>query len=117
VLYPGYNAMIAFNPHDSLENNFKVLDLKCDDWHQVKNDFQCYAQGLRMIDCNGSALSWNKPQSCSMLVVSTDDFDNIYYIFTRSPYTHNQMIQFMRGFPFRLSNAIYMEGGPQTSLF
>lgn len=117
ALYPGYNMMIAFNPTDTLKNNFKVLDLKCDDWHNVKKDFQCYAQGLRMIDCNGFPMNWKKPQSCSMLVVCSDDLGNIFYIFTRSPYTHNQMIHFMGSFPFRLSNAIYMEGGPQTSLF
>lgn len=118
TLYPGYNAMIAFNPKHSSKPNFTVFDLKCDNWDLVKKDYSSYAQGLRMIDCNGDALGWNKKeQSCSMLVVAVDDHQNIYYIFSRSPYSHNQMIDFMRNFEFRLINAIYMEGGPQTSLF
>jgi hypothetical protein len=27
------------------------------------------------------------------------------------------MIEFMRSFPFRLTHAIYLEGGPETSLY
>lgn len=118
ALYPNYNAMIAFNPVDSNKTRFTVLDLKCSNWENVKSDYSCYAQGLRMIDCNGEALSWNKKQqSCSMLVTATDKKGNIYFIFARSPYTHNEMINFMRALPFGLTNAIYMEGGPQTSLY
>lgn len=118
TLYPNYNAMIAFNPKDSLKSKFTVLDLKCEDWDKVKTDYHCYAQGLRMIDCNRQPLSWNKKnQSCSMLVTAVDALGNIYFIFSRSPYTHNEMIEFMLAFPFQLNNAIYMEGGPQTSLF
>lgn len=118
TLYPNYNAMIAFNPKDSLKWKFTVLDLKCENWEKVKTDYHCYAQGLRMIDCNSQPLSWNKKnQSCSMLVTAVDALGNIYFIFSRSPYTHNEMIEFMLDFPFKLTNAIYMEGGPQTSLF
>lgn len=118
ALYPNYNAMIAFNPADSLDAKFTVFDLKCTDWNAVKSDYSCYAQGLRMIDCDGKALEWNKKkQSCSMLVTAIDKAGNIYFVFSRSPYTHNEMIGFMLGMPEKLTHAIYMEGGPQTSLY
>lgn len=114
----GYNSMIALNPLDTLKSNFTILDLKCNSWEVVKNDYHCYAQGMRMIDCNGEALSWNKKnQSCSMLVAALDPKGNIYYIFTRSPYTHNEMISFLQSLPYELINAIYIEGGPETSLY
>lgn len=118
VFNPAYNSMIALNPVDSADSRFAILDLKCDSWENVKSDYNCFAQGMRMIDCNGEALGWNKKnQSCSMLVAATDPLGNIYYVFSRSPYTHNEMISFMLGFPFELSNAIYLEGGPETSLY
>lgn len=118
TIRPGYNSMIALNPKDSLQNSYTILDLECDGWDNVKDDYHCYAQGMRMIDCNGQALGWNKrKQSCSMLVAATDPAGNIYYIFSRSPYTHNEMIQFIKGFPYDLSHAIYIEGGPETSLY
>jgi hypothetical protein len=113
-----YNSMIAFNPIDTLETPFKVLDLECENWHEIKDDYQTFAQGLRMIDCNHGLIGWNKrKQSCSMLVTAMDPLHRVYFIFTRSPYTHNEMIQFMSSMPFELYNAIYMEGGPETSLY
>jgi hypothetical protein len=118
TLRENYNSMIAFNPVDSLETSFKVLDLECENWHEIKDDYHSFAQGLRMIDCNQGLIGWNKrKQSCSMLVTAIDPLHRVYFIFTRSPYTHNEMIQFMSSMPFELYNAIYMEGGPETSLY
>ncbi len=71
-----------------------------------------------MIDCNGEALNWNKKnQSCSMIVAASDDKGNIYYIFTRSPYTHNDIIKFLLSLPFHIKETIYLEGGPETSMY
>ncbi len=118
TVHPSYNTVIAFNPIDSLDPNFDIIDLTCDNWPSIKSDYNCYAQGMRMIDCNGSALGWNKRnQSCSMLVCSIDEAGNIYFIFTRSPYTHNDMIKFLLSFPFTIKETIYMEGGPETSFY
>ncbi|MES2590143.1 MAG: phosphodiester glycosidase family protein [Bacteroidota bacterium] len=117
-IHPNYNSMIAFNPKDSSLAKFSVLDLECTPWEKVKKDYNSYAQGLRMLDCDGKAIGWNKrKQSCSMLITAHDEKGFLYFIFCRSPYTHNEMIAFMQKFPFKLVNAIYMEGGPQTSLY
>lgn len=115
---PAYKAMIAMHPVDSLNPKFDILDLHCESWESVNRQYHTYAQGMRMIDCNGEPLGWNKRnQSCSMLVAALDHENNLYYIFSRSPYTHNEMIRFMLDFPFELTNAIYLEGGPETSLY
>lgn len=115
---PAYKAMIAMHPVDSLNPKFDILDLHCESWESVNRQYHTYAQGMRMIDCNGDPLGWNKRnQSCSMLVAALDHDNNLYYIFSRSPYTHNEMIRFILDFPFELTNAIYLEGGPETSLY
>ncbi|MES2799397.1 MAG: phosphodiester glycosidase family protein [Bacteroidota bacterium] len=115
---PDYNSMIAFNPKDSSDSKFEIYDLTCDQWKTVKTKYRCYAQGMRMIDCNGEAMEWGKKQqSCSMLVAAKDEYGKIWLIFSRSPYSHNKMIEFMKGFKEDLRNAIYLEGGPETSLY
>lgn len=115
---PNYNSMIAFSPRDTTNSEFDILDLECENWSEVCDQYNCYAQGMRMIDCNGEQLDWNKrKQSCSMLVAAKDELGRIWFIFSRSPYTHNQMIAFMDGFKEDLRNAIYLEGGPETSLY
>ena len=117
-IHPNYKTMIAFNPKDSLEKSFTVCDLDCDSFASVKNKYNCLAQGLRMLDCNSEPIGWNKrKQYCSQLITTIDDLGNVYLIFVRSPYLHNEMIAYMREMKLNLYNAIYMEGGPQTSLY
>ena len=115
---PSYNAVIAFNPINSSDSKFIINDITCNSWDSLKSDYHCFAQGMRMIDCNGEALNWNKKnQSCSMIVAASDDKGNIYYIFTRSPYTHNDIIKFLLSLPFHIKETIYLEGGPETSMY
>ncbi len=117
-LYPSYGGMIAFNPSDSTIDNFEILDLEHMPWDSVKTCYYSYSQGMRMIDCKGTPLTWNKKnQLCSMLLCAIDDQGYVYYIFTRSPYTHNEMIRFLLAMPFNIRGAIYLEGGPEASLY
>lgn len=117
-LFPNYKSLIAFNPKDSTERKFTICDLECDSFRTVSSKYACLAQGLRMLDCNGDPIGWNKrKQYCSQLISTIDDVGNLYLIFVRSPYLHNEMIAYMREMKLNLYNAIYMEGGPQTSLY
>ena len=117
-LLENFNLMLALGPKpNSQRANIEVLDLTCASWEQEQQNFSGFAQGLRMIDCNGNPMNWQKKvQSCSMLVAAEDQKGWFYLIFTRSPYTHNQMIGFMTEMPYGLHDAIYLEGGPETSL-
>ena len=118
TLNPSYNSMLALSPTDSTQPHCKLIDLTCESWKSVQPKFSTFAQGPRMIDCNGEPMSWNKKkQSCSMLVASTDEAGRIYLVFSRSPYSHNEMISFLLQLPFPLTKTIYLEGGPETSLY
>ena len=112
-----FRSMIALNPKTKNRRNIEILDLTCESFYAQKQLFGSLAQGLRMINCEGTAMAWNKRnQSCSMMVAAQDEKGWFYLIFCRSPYTHNQMIRFMKDMPYHLTNAIYLEGGPETSL-
>jgi hypothetical protein len=113
-----FNLMLAMSPNVLHRENIEVLDLTCENFDKIKNEFNSYAQGLRMIDCNGKPMFWKKKiQSCSMIIAAEGTDNKFYIIFCRSPYTHNQMIEFMLKMPYGIRNAIYLEGGPETSLF
>ncbi|AEA44794.1 hypothetical protein [Fluviicola taffensis] len=114
----GWNVMFAMNPLDSANaNNAVVYDMQCIPFDSIQHKYQSFAQGLRMLDCSGNPMNWKKNQSCSMLVCAHDDQENLIVIFNRSPFSQNQLIGFMKQFPTPLHNAIYMEGGPETSLY
>jgi hypothetical protein len=118
TIHPTFNSMFAFHPTDTTKNSYDIIDLECQSWEQVKKRYSSYAQGLRMLDCDGKPMNWTKrKQSCSMLVAAKDGQGRLVLIFTRSPYLHNDMIRFLQLFPMKLTHAIYMEGGPETSLY
>lgn len=109
-----YNMMICANPKSDTLPAFDIVDLTIHPWDSIHNLYNSFAQGLRMIDGNGKPMHW-KNQVCSQLIVAKDTLGMIYFIFNRSPYSQNYMIDFMVNMGLR--DAIYMEGGPQASLF
>jgi hypothetical protein len=114
-----YNAMMTLNPKDTTENPFEIHDFTCNSWDKLKNNYHSFCQGMRMIDCGGNAMAWDKRpgQSCSMVVSSTDIDGNIYFAFCASPYTHQAMINFLLSLPIQFRTTIYLEGGPEASLY
>ena len=119
VFNPSGNAMMSFNPVSDTIRNFRIVDLTCEDWDCLQPQYHTFCQGMRMLTCNGTPLAWDKnpKQSCSMLLASTDAAGAIYFIFCRSPYTHQAMIGFIKQLPFDLGTTIYLEGGPETSFY
>ncbi len=118
TLQSSYNCMIALNPIDTSDMDFKIVDLTCNEWTSLEWRYASFSQGMRMLDCRGNPLSWNKKnQLCSMLIAATDSSGLIYFIFSRAPYSHNDMIAFLRSLRLGLCNAVYLEGGPETSLY
>lgn len=116
-LEPEFNSMLAFHPADSMNPSYDIIDLECTQWNQVNKNYFAFAQGLRMLDCNGTPLDWRSRQWCSMLVAAKDPDGKLILVFSRSPYLHNEMIRFLGMFPMKLTHAIYLEGGPETSLY
>ena len=117
-IHPNYNGVIALHPKDSTYATPALVDLKCESLKSVDSNFDSYIQCMRMLDCTGEVLSWGKKkQACSMLVMSMDREGKLYLIFSRSPYTHNQFISFVKQLEIPLVNTVYLEGGPETSLY
>jgi hypothetical protein len=114
-----YNAMMVMHPIDSTMPSFKIIDMTCQPWDSVKDCYHSHCQGMRMLDCEGKAMAFSKnpTQSCSMILISTDTEGIIYIVFSRSPYTHLKMIDFLKTFPLNLKQTVYLEGGPETSLY
>jgi hypothetical protein len=114
-----FNAMLAMHPKDPKKPAFDIIDLTCRDWTKVKNQYHSLCQGMRMINCSGEGMPFTKrpDQSCSMILTATDLQGNLYIVFTRSPYTHRDMIGFLIGLPLNIRTTVYLEGGPETSLY
>lgn len=114
-----YNVMMAMNPKRSSDTSMIISDMICRNWTLLRSKYQTLCQGMRMIDANGNPMAWDKRpgQACSMVVGATDMAGNIYFIFTRSPYTHQKMIHFLFGLIPNVRTTVYLEGGPEASLY
>jgi hypothetical protein len=114
-----YNALLAMHPKDTQKPAFEILDTYEKDWDKIKNQYHSVCQGMRMINEKGEGMAFTKrpDQSCSMILAATDTAKNLYFIFTRSPYTHLSMIKFLQGLPLNIRTTVYLEGGPETSLY
>ncbi len=114
-----YNVMMALNPKQGPGPDMVLYDLTCTSWESIQTSYQTFCQGMRMIGCNGNRMAWNKNpgQSCSMVIGASDIAGNIYFIFTRSPYTHQKMIGFLISLIPDIRTTVYLEGGPEASLY
>ena len=114
-----YNALLAMHPKDPQKPAFEIIDTYQKDWEKIKTQYHSVCQGMRMINDKGEGMAFTKrpDQSCSMILAATDAEHNLYFIFTRSPYTHLNMIKFLQGLPLNIRTTVYLEGGPETSLY
>jgi len=114
-----YNGILAMHPKDKKKPPFEIIDITYHPWEKVKTQYHSLCQGMRMIGEKGEGMEFSKrpDQSCSMIVTANDDAGNLYIVYTRSPYTHRAMIGFLQGMPFNVSTTVYLEGGPEASLY
>ena len=114
-----YNVMMAMNPKQLSDTSMIITDMTCRNLESVKLKYHTLCQGMRMIDGNGDAMAWDKRpgQLCSMVIGATDKAGNIYFIFSRSPFSHPQMIMFLFRLIPEIRTTVYLEGGPEASLY
>lgn len=114
-----YNVMMAMNPGHLSDTAMLITDMTCRNWESLRSNYHTLCQGMRMIDGSGNPLAWDKRpgQSCSMVIGATDISGNIYFLFTRSPYTHQQVIRYLMRLIPNIRTTVYLEGGPEASLY
>lgn len=116
---PGFNALLAFNPADSTLPPLRIIDMQNENWKPLLDQYQSCFQSIRMIDNLGHPVYWkSRPvQYCSMTLLAVDQEGQVLFLFTRSPYSANEMIDFMLKSPLHVASAMYLEGGPEASLY
>lgn len=119
VFKDAFNALLAFNPKSSSLPKIIIIDLINEKYEDYKSEYQCYVQSIRLIDNTGKAIYWSEKSklSCSMTLLAIDKKGNILFLFTRSPYKPNEMIDFMLLSDLKIKTAMYLEGGPEASFY
>ena len=111
------NTIAAFNRKDKSVPEVQIIDRKCQNWDELKTKYNSFSQSIRMVDCNQNN-KWQVDQKMwSMVVMSMTKDGKVLFIFTRSPYTVHDFINMLLKLPLNIHNMMYLEGGPEASLY
>ncbi len=110
-------AVLAFNPVDSGVPEVQIIDRECQDFENLKGKYRTLIQSIRMVSCEQQNVWSPQPTAWSTLAIGMDKSGKVLVVFCRHPYSVHDLIEILLSLPLSLHNAMYLEGGPQASLF
>ncbi len=111
------NAFLAFDPVDDQVPPVQIIDRRCQDFEKLGKKYGTVIQGIRMVDCRQRNRWSPQPGKWSMVVAAMDRQDRLLFIFTRSPYRVHDFVNMLLNLPLEIRNMMYLEGGPEASLY
>ena len=111
------NAMVAAEPTDPKLPRFQIIDREAQDWKSLVNQYRYVTQGIRMVDSHGKNRWAEQPRMWSIALMGIDGKGKALMIFCRSPFTVHVMIDMLLRLDIDLKRAMYLEGGPEASLY
>jgi hypothetical protein len=113
----GQNAFLAFNRKDDSVPRAQIIDRRCQDFPKLRKKYHTIIQGIRMVDCRQKNTWSLQKKKWSMVVAAVDKKGRVLFIFTRSPYRVHNYIKMLLALPLGIHNMMYLEGGPEASLY
>jgi len=111
------NTILAFNRVDENVPEIQLVDCECQDFNYLRQKYRSFVQSIRMISCSHQNV-WSKQDTkWSTLAVAMDTQGNILFLLNRTPLSVHDFIEILLSLPLSLKSAMYLEGGPQASLY
>lgn len=95
----------------------RILDRSCEDAVAISRDYGAVAQNIRMIDCHRRNIWAAQPRKWSTACVGTDGAGRVLLIHTRAPWVTHDLVDRLLELPLDLRRLMYVEGGPEASLY
>jgi exopolysaccharide biosynthesis protein len=112
-----HKAVLAFNPIDETVPEIQIIDLTCQEFETLKFKYNTLIQGIRMISCRQENVWSKQNKRWSISALGIDKDRNALFIFSESPYSVHDFINFLLSLPISIYNAMYLEGGPEATLY
>lgn len=114
----GYNAMLAFNPVDSFLYPIKIFELDLSSFDSIERRYNTLLQNIRMVDSTQRNVWAQSNQIYSIAAMAVDRENNLLMVHSRTPYSVHDFIDILiNNRNLNIYNAMYLEGGPESSLF
>jgi uncharacterized protein YigE (DUF2233 family) len=111
------NAVFAADPVDPSLPPVTIVDRTCAEPAGFETRYRILVQNIRMLDCKGRNTWSPQPRRWSTAAVGMDAGGRILFIHCRSPYSTHDFIDILRALPLELARLMYVEGGPEASLY
>ncbi len=112
-----YNCVFACAPLEENVPQAQIIDLKCQDFKIWKSKYLSFSQSIRMISCRQKNVWQQQPRKWSIAALAVDKEGDLLFIHCRSPYSVHDFIEMLLQLPLNIYNAMYLEGGPEASLY
>jgi uncharacterized protein YigE (DUF2233 family) len=111
-----YGALFALDPLGPGLAAPAILDADCEDTKALEPRYGTVLQSMRMIGCKGGNLWAKSERKWSAAALGIDGAGRVLFIHARSPWDMRDFIGNLQGLPLGIARAMYLEGGPETSL-
>jgi hypothetical protein len=95
----------------------RILDRSCEDAAGIARKYRVAIQDIRMIDCRRRNVWAPQPRKWSTACVGLDGKGRVLLIHARAPYATHDLIDLLLRLPLDLERLMYVEGGPEASLY
>jgi len=116
-LNTSHKAVLAFNPVDATVPEIQIIDLKCQDFERLKDKYQTLIQGIRMISCKQENVWEKQDKRWTIAAFGIDKAGNGLFILTESHHSVHDFTNILLSLPVSLYNVMYLEGGPDATLY
>jgi hypothetical protein len=111
------NAVLVAEPDDPARPPARILDRTCDDVPRESASYRVVVQNIRMLDCQGRNVWARQARRWSTACVGADAAGRILLVHVRAPFSTHDLIEVLRALPLGLTRLMYVEGGPEASLY
>jgi hypothetical protein len=115
---PVFGAFMVFNPIDTSYPRVQFVDRRLqDNWKELIGKYHTAIQNYRIIS-EGKKRGWpQEGRLHSTAAIGMDKGHNILFVYSRSPFSTHDFIHILLSLPISIQNAMYLEGGPEATLY
>lgn len=112
-----YKSVLVFNPKDSSDTRFRMLDMECDNVDSLRRRYNSVIQNIRMISCSGKNVWQQQNKKSSVCSFGMNTQGDLMIIFSELPLTTHDFIKLCQRLPLDIDRMMYLEGGPPAGLY
>ena len=110
-------AVFAFGRVGRKLPRVQIIDRDCQSFKILRRKYRSLLQSIRMIDCRGRNRWSQQNKQWSTAAIAMDKRGRVLLIHCRSPYSVHDLIVMLLALPLDIKNAMYLEGGPEATLY